>query len=130
MTLMKISGQFYSFIFVAALLGVLVSIIFNAESSQAGESGNADKGKTIFEGRTCVDCHKDGGNLLKPSKPIKGSAFDKKYKDDAKLIQAIRKGVPGTSMRAFGADEISDADMKDLVAYIRNFSNSSSKKSK
>lgn len=126
MTLMKLSGQIYSFIFVAALLGVLV----NASSSQAGESGNADKGKTIFEGRTCADCHKDGGNLLKPSKPIKGSAFDKKYKDDAKLIQAIRKGVPGSSMRAFGADEISDADMKDLVAYIRNFSNSSSKKSK
>lgn len=124
MTLMKLNGQIYSFIFVAALLGVLV----NASSSQAGESGNVDKGKTIFEGRTCADCHKDGGNLLKPSKPIKGSAFDKKYKDDAKLIQAIRKGVPGSSMRAFGADEISDADMKDLVAYIRNFSNSSSSK--
>lgn len=127
MTLMKLNAQIYSFIFVAALLGVLV----NANSSQAGESGNADKGKIIFEGRTCADCHKDGGNLLKPSKPIKGSAFDKKYKDDAKLIQAIRKGVPGSSMKAFGADEISDAEMKDLVAYIRNFSNSSSpKKSK
>ena len=121
---MKLNGQIYSFIFGAALLVVLV----NASSSQAGESGNADKGKTIFEGRTCADCHKDGGNLLKPSKPIKGSAFDKKYKDDAKLIQAIRKGVPGSSMRAFGVDEISDADMKDLVAYIRNFSNSSSSK--
>jgi len=123
MTGMKIKAQIYSSISLAALVAVLI----NAASTEAGESGNKDKGKSIFEGRTCADCHKDGGNLLKPSKPIKGSAFDKKYKDDAKLIQAIRKGVPGTSMRAFGPDEINDGDMKDLVLYIRSFSESSKK---
>lgn len=124
MSEMKIKSQFCIFILLAALL----SILGNAGGTLAGETGSAEKGKIVFESRTCADCHKDGGNLLKPSKPIMGSAFDKKYKDDAKLIAAIRKGVPGSSMKAFGTDEISDADMKDLVTYIRTFSKA--KKSK
>lgn len=126
MTGMKIKGQIYSFI-LFCVPSVLLGMLINAGSLQAGESGNVDKGKALFEGRTCADCHKDGGNLLKPSKPLKGSSFDKKYKDDAKLIQAIRKGVPGSSMRAFGVAEISDSEIKDLVAYIRTFSASSNK---
>lgn len=126
MTFMKIKGQVFSLILFGALLGTLV----NAGSLQAGESSSADKGKTIFEGRTCADCHKDGGNLLKPNKPLKGASFDKKFKDDAKLIQAIRKGVPGSSMRGFGVAEISDSEIKDLIAYIRTFSAASTSKSK
>lgn len=82
--------------------------------------GDAKKGQEIFEGLTCVDCHKGGGNSVHPSRPLKGESFAKRYPNDEKIEKLIRKGVPGASMPAFGKDIISDDQMKDLIAYLRS----------
>lgn len=94
----------------------------------ADSRGDAKKGKEIFESRTCVECHKDGGNTVKPSKPLKGEAFAKKYKDNRKIVKIIRQGAPGAGMPAFGVDVITDEQMKDLVAYIRSLTPHEQKK--
>jgi mono/diheme cytochrome c family protein len=49
---------------------------------------------------------------------LKSPSF--KAKSDAQIAGIIRSGVKGTSMPAFGKDKISDAAMKDLLAYIRS----------
>jgi len=56
-----------------------------------------------------------------PDKPIKGKAFSEKYKDDALLAKTIRKGFPDEGMPAFGKDQISENQIKDLILYIRSF---------
>jgi mono/diheme cytochrome c family protein len=81
---------------------------------------DAKKGQQVFENNTCIDCHVGGGNSVKPSKPIKGEAFAKKYKDDAKIEKVIREGIAGTTMLPTRKEQINDSDLKDLVAYIRS----------
>ena len=97
-----------------------VVIVFLLLPAIATEKGSAKKGKEIFESLTCVDCHQGGENSIKPGKPIKGEKFAKKYKKDSQIEQLIRKGVYGSSMPGFGKDIISDAQMIDLIAYIRS----------
>ena len=86
----------------------------------AGSTGDPANGKAVFSKATCTACHYNGGNSLNPSKPIKGDAFTKKYPDDKSLENVIRTGVKGTSMQAFGKEKVTDAEMKDLIAYIRS----------
>ena len=76
-------------------------------------------GKKLFEKHLCVDCHKGGGNALRPGKPIKGKKFQAKYKDDKKLSEVIRKGNPQKGMPAFSVNAINDNDLKDLILYVR-----------
>jgi len=93
----------------------------------AHPAGDAKKGKEVFESLTCVDCHKDGGNSVTPSKPLKGESFAQKYKEDRKIEKVIREGIPGASMPSFGPDVISEEQMKDLIAYLRSLTPAPSK---
>lgn len=77
------------------------------------------RGEKVFRKSYCVGCHADGNNSMMPDKPIKGKAFSQKYKDDALLGETIRKGFPDEGMPAFGKDQISESQMKDLILYIR-----------
>ena len=78
------------------------------------------EGKEVFQKMQCFTCHVDGGNVINPSKPIKGADFKKKYPDDAQIAKIIRNGVPGTAMPAYGTDRLSDDQMGPLIAYIRS----------
>lgn len=102
----------------ASIISITLVLLF--APALANNTGNVEKGKEVFESLTCIDCHKGGGNQVKPTKPLKGESFAKKYKDDKKIEQVIRKGVPQASMPGFGTDVISDVQMKDLIAYIRS----------
>ncbi|HEY9731462.1 MAG TPA: cytochrome c [Drouetiella sp.] len=79
------------------------------------------RGEKVFKKSYCIGCHADGNNALMPDRPIKGKAFSTKYKDDALLEKTIRKGFPDEGMPAFGRDQISENQMKDLILYIRSF---------
>jgi cytochrome c6 len=68
-----------------------------------------NSGEAIFKAK-CASCHPDGGNIMKPNETLKG------IKDPKKVITQIRKG--GGGMPAFDAKAISDADAKQLAAYI------------
>ena len=90
--------------------------------------GDLKKGKQLFIRNMCADCHKNGGNSVRPSKPIKGIKFSQKYKDDKQIEKVIREGVMNASMPSFGVSVISDSEMKDLIYYVRSLSKNLKKK--
>jgi mono/diheme cytochrome c family protein len=104
---------------------ILTALACVATSSLAGPTVSTSKpsitrGKVIFDKNTCNVCHENGGNTINKNKPIKGSAFQKRFPSDDALSKLIRQGVKGTSMPAFGKDKIGDVAMIDLIAYIRS----------
>lgn len=80
----------------------------------------AERGKKLFEKATCAGCHPAGENLLHPSKVLKGPSFAQRYKLDADLVKVIRNGVPNTGMPAFSKEQLSEGEVKDIIAYIRS----------
>lgn len=85
--------------------------------------GDSGKGKPIYE-KHCLLCHGpqgrgDGpqGQLLKPPAASFRSP-ESKAKSDAELLAVIRDGHPDTAMTEW-KDVLSEADMKDVLAYIR-----------
>jgi mono/diheme cytochrome c family protein len=79
----------------------------------------------------CASCHgKDGsGNTAMGRKLNTKNYRDAKFQvafSDAEIENAIKKGVKTNgkeTMKPFG-DKLSEADIKALVAYIRNFAKS------
>lgn len=84
---------------------VLASISIMSVAAFAAGTG----GEALFKAK-CASCHPDGGNIIKPSEPLKG------LKDAKKITAKIRKG--GGGMSAFDAKNVSDADAKLLAEYI------------
>lgn len=100
---------------------LLASAVF-ATPAYAAPSGDAAKGQVLFTKNSCVTCHAGGANTMDPDHPIKGAAFQQKYKDDQVLESTIRKGFPQYGMPSFTKTMINDHDMKDLIAYVRTLS--------
>ncbi|MBX9719796.1 MAG: c-type cytochrome [Candidatus Obscuribacterales bacterium] len=78
------------------------------------------KGKKVFDEMQCFTCHADGGNVINPSKPIKGAEFLKKYSDDNQIADVIRRGVPGTAMPGYASNRLTDDDLGAMIVYIRS----------
>jgi mono/diheme cytochrome c family protein len=84
-------------------------------------SGDASKGKILFEKMTCAGCHPAGGNVLHPYRPLKGPQFLARYKEDKQIEALIRTGVPRAGMPSFSKAQLNDAQVKDLISYVRTF---------
>jgi mono/diheme cytochrome c family protein len=81
-----------------------------AEAATPG--GDAASGEQLFAANGCGACHGATGE---------GGAGPKLIgleEDDAQLFAAIKNGVAGTAMMAFG-DRLSDQEIRDLIAFIR-----------
>jgi mono/diheme cytochrome c family protein len=81
----------------------------------AQQKPSVERGKIIFNRVACVNCHPGGINLLAPDKPIKGEKFAKEFSDEM-IVNQIRKGKG--NMPPHGKDQISDQDIRDVIAYI------------
>lgn len=101
------------------VLSVVVSLVLPLAGLAATDK-QVMRGKQVFEKATCIVCHPGGGNNLNPYKPLKGPAFAKEFVSDASLVKVIREGIKGTSMPKFNQARLSDADLKDLIAYVRS----------
>lgn len=101
-------------IILAALLCLILPVCL-AESP-----GNVKKGERVFASMQCAICHTNGGNNLNPDKPLKGPGFLKKYPSNQLLTKTIRSGIANRGMPSFGKDKLNDADLQDLLAYIRS----------
>ncbi|MDP2306207.1 MAG: cytochrome c [Pseudomonadota bacterium] len=82
-------------------------------------------GKVLYAA-SCTACHGAAGNgkgpaavALKPKPTDLTAAAWWVGKTDEQVTVAIRAGRPGTSMAPF--TEFSDAEVGDLVAYLRTF---------
>ena len=97
----------------------------------AADKVNPEKianGKKLFERLTCSGCHPNGENSLHPYRPLKGPGFLERYKEDGQIEHLIRTGVLKAGMPSFSKLRLSDAEMKDLIAYIRSLTAPSAKK--
>lgn len=105
------------------LVVVLPGLAGGEPAEKNGSESNEamlSRGKVVFETHLCVECHKDGGNSVRPSKPISGKKFLKKYPEDSQIESVIRNGVPNASMPSFGPAVITEEEMKDLLCYVRS----------
>ncbi len=80
----------------------------------AGGAGNAQAGLTAFKADGCAGCH----NQLGKAAGGVGPKLAGTNKDDAYIANIIRNGK-GT-MPAHAADEVSDQQIQDLIAYVRS----------
>ncbi|MGC2164637.1 MAG: c-type cytochrome [Gallionella sp.] len=105
-----------------------------AATPACAEAGSADKGKAIYSKR-CGWCHGENGDGAGPANDrlnppprdftsgnykIKTSNFSELIPNDDDIFRTIRDGMPGTAMPGWG-DLLSDADIRDLVAYVKSF---------
>lgn len=81
-----------------------------AETAAPGADARA--GEALFSS-SCSACHADGGNLIDPKKPLRGSA---KTKDFATFLAWIRE--PVTPMPPFLPEQISDDQARELYRYV------------
>jgi cytochrome c6 len=84
-----------------------------ANAAQASPAAADTKaGEAIFS-TNCAVCHPEGGNVVDPAKPVRGSA---KLKDFPTFLGWIR--VPNSPMTPFSAAQIPEAQARELYRYV------------
>jgi len=99
------------------LLVIAVSIVCGMTMIFSRGVLSAPNGAALYAAH-CGNCHADGGNVISPNLPVKGSS---KMKDLATFTAFNRNplkadGTKGT-MPGFPKDKISDAEMKLIYEY-------------
>lgn len=89
--------------------------------------GDLARGKKAYNKAACEGCHPGGGNSINPKRPLKGAAFLKRFPDDRSLAAFIRKGDADKGMPGFGPQDLSENDLRDVIAYIRSLTPGTSK---
>jgi mono/diheme cytochrome c family protein len=98
---------------------VLLSAIAGAASAQ-----DAAKGKSLYFNNTCYGCHGFNGqtgarNLVGTNSPILASP--EAFVTFLRGRGSNQPMIPSTSMPSFPASAISDAQARDIYAYIKTF---------
>ena len=92
-------------------LAVTAALALSTVAFAGGTSG-----KALFD-EHCNMCHRDGGNMMKPSMTLHSKDLKKNGRDSVKgIVGMIRKG--GAGMPSFSKSKISDAQAKDIAKYI------------
>ena len=90
--------------------GIMVCSFVLAGVTQDSAQGGA--GEAVFQ-RNCAGCHANGGNVIKPAKPLKGAPAMQKFDT---FLAWIRN--PAQPMPVFSTSKISDQQAKELYDYI------------
>jgi uncharacterized membrane protein len=98
-------------LFVVGLLGFFGGQLVYRDETPRGAKAYA-VGENIFVAQ-CVICHPQGGNLIRPDRPIRNSS---KLKDLEAFISLIRR--PKAPMPPFPDTQISLSQAKELFEYI------------
>jgi len=109
------------------IFALVASGIALAPHVHAQGKPDAVRGKKAFEKATCIFCHPGGGNSVNPKLPLKGPAFFTRFPDDKSIEHLVRHGTKDGGMPAFTTKQVSDADLKDIIAYIRTLTPKSGK---
>jgi cytochrome c oxidase cbb3-type subunit 3 len=92
--------------------------------SETGGTTSEQRGAALYQ-QYCEFCHGDAGQgYVADNATALGNPEFLRIADDELLATAIRYGRPGTVMSAWGeskAGPLSDADIDDLVAFIRTW---------
>jgi cytochrome c6 len=100
---------------IAAVAMLTLGLFTTAGFADTKKGGKID-GKKEFE-EHCVVCHKDGGNMINPTKTLSKKDRDANGVKNAKdIIKLMRK--PGAGMTAFDSKTISDKEAKAIADFI------------
>ncbi len=99
-------------------------VISVTETQAHHMAGDRSKGKMVFE-KLCVMCHGTegrgdgtfGGELVPPAADLSSSKIQ--GNPDHVLFSAIKNGVQGSAMQGF-KERLSDQDIRDVLAYVRD----------
>ncbi len=106
---MKKLSFLLSGLFVIAFALTLTSFMSSNQTAVAtGDYITGEDGKAIYT-EMCKECHGKYGDV----------DADFPALSDAEFISMTRDGVDGTDMPAYPKSEITDAEMKELLAYVR-----------
>lgn len=114
----------------AGWIGLAVLVV----AATAASGQNLEAGKVTYD-KYCAQCHGDEGDgqgiATQYLRPEPRDFTAAKYKvrttptgmlpTDADISRTIRLGFPYTGMPAFRENVISDAELSDLIAYIKSF---------
>ena len=105
-------------------VGILVTGCGGSGSSLAGppdEGVDAVAGRRVYD-RTCAACHGSGGRGTSKGPPFVDPIYEPSHDGDAAFVFAVRQGVTAHHWQ-FGdmppQSGISDADILNVVAYVR-----------
>jgi mono/diheme cytochrome c family protein len=116
----------FTIVFVAIAAGVLASLAtMSAQSpSAAGAAGNPVTGKKLYESYTCYGCHgftgETGARALLPGKSA-NLASETRFIAFLRARANVAPNEPSTSMPNYSAATLTDAQARDVYAYIRTF---------
>jgi cbb3-type cytochrome c oxidase subunit III len=100
----------------AALAAYLRESAPASQLPQAPSRGSAERGKALFN-EQCAGCHgADGKGRIAPA--LANPVFQKAA-TDAFIAETIRSGRENTPMPSFGRAGFSEAEIGDLLAYLR-----------
>ncbi|MDQ5985303.1 MAG: Cytochrome c6 [Syntrophus sp. SKADARSKE-3] len=110
------------FLCVAAVVGIGYfggALVFPDKSAIASAAdADVKKGAELYA-VNCASCHPDGGNVINPKYPVKGSIL---MKDSGSFTQFNRNPVKTdgseSMMPAFSKEKLSDQEMKQIYQYI------------
>ncbi len=97
------------------LLGVCLLGVSGCKEHEAVPPKGEMTGENLFI-MHCSGCHVEGGNVMNPEKPLKGSGKLASFESFQAFIQN-----PGPAMPAFGEATIPAADAKKLYEYIQTY---------
>jgi mono/diheme cytochrome c family protein len=104
--------------FIHGMLGLLgrdtvgYGMAGSGQDKESQQSSLISHGADIFNAH-CRTCHPNGGNIINPYKPIKGS---QRLTDFETFLAFIRK--PTSPMPSFSQETITDKQAKELYTYI------------
>jgi len=112
--------------FVAISAGVLLALAtVSAQSpSAAGAAGNPVTGKKLYESYTCYGCHgftgETGARALLPGKSA-NLASESRFIAFLRARANVAPNEPSTSMPNYSSATLTDAQARDVYAYVRTF---------
>jgi mono/diheme cytochrome c family protein len=101
---------------VAALLLPIALAAVSAQNAKPAQAGNADNGKLLFASAGCAACH---GNLAKGVNGL-GPQISPPPFAIIDFINFVRD--PSEAMRPYSREELADAQLDDIYAYLQTLS--------
>lgn len=97
--------------------------LFASAAAHAQDAGDAEAGRTVFYVQGCYECHGFSGVGRTPLDPAVSGilANYETFEFFLRLRADQNPTLPSASMPNYPENSLSDADARDLYAYIRTF---------
>ncbi|MBI2853480.1 MAG: c-type cytochrome [Chloroflexi bacterium] len=87
-------------------------------TTAAQPKGDATHGEAVYSSSGCAACHGKGGKGSTFAPALNSPSLAQKYATDSSIGAVMRSGIG--SMGAYDAGRLSDADLADLIVYLRS----------